>query len=318
MRKPTRTRGLKARESRLAYMLLLPTVLVITFIVVFPLLWNIVLSLQPIRMAQLARVNLLDFSQFSLVNYRRLFTVYGLRFFTVLRTTVVYATLSTLLAMVLGLWAAMTVRDAFPGRNAVRGFMLFPYIAPVVSLAFVWKLMLDKTIGIVPLLLKRLGIPPISFLTLRSYPVEILGITVPIPVALITVILFEAWRYFPFTFLFFLARLQAIPQDLYEAAAVDGASPWQRFRYITLPQLYTVAGTLFLLRFIWTFNKFEDIFLLNGGAGGTTVLSIEVYNWLFGRRNVGLSAALAVIMALLLTGMALVYLRWFARRMETA
>ncbi len=311
-----RGRSLKAQEARLAYMLLTPTVVVVGLIILFPVLWNVVLSLQPIRLSHLPQLKLLDFSNLTLRNYQVAITARGGRFWDVLTTTLVYATVSTILAMLLGLWAAMTVREAFPARNVVRGFMLFPYIAPVVSIAFIWKLMLDKTIGVIPLVLQKLGLPALSFLTLRSYPVEIFGWKIGIPVALLTVILFEAWRYFPFTFLFFLARLQAIPQELYEAAAVDGASPLQRFWYITLPQLYTVAGTLFLLRFIWTFNKFEDIFLLNGGAAGTTVLAIEIYNWLFARRNVGVSAALSVIMAGILTGLALLYLRRFARRIE--
>ena len=83
-----------------------------------------------------------------------------------------------------------------------------------------------------------------------------------------SVILFEGWRYFPFAFLFILARLQGIPDELYHAASVDGASPFQRFFHITLPQLGTVLATLFLFRFIWTINKFDDIFLLTRGQGG--------------------------------------------------
>ncbi len=303
--------GLKAQEARLAYALLTPTVIVVFLIVIFPMIWNIILSFQPIRLRNLATVNLLDFSHFTLDNYRRAVTARGGYFWTVLQTTFVYTVGSTVLALLLGLWAALLVRDAFPGRNVARGFFLFPYIAPVVSVAFIWKLMLDKNIGVITLLGERVGLPALSYLTTRAYPVHILGVKVGLPLALLTVILFEAWRYFPFAFLFYLARLQAVPKDLYEAAAVDGASPLQRFWYITLPQLYAVTGTLFLLRFIWTFNKFDDIFLLNGGAGGTEVLAIQIYNWLFARRNVGVSSAVAVIMAVILGVLVFIYLRWF-------
>ena len=107
------------------------------------------------------------------------------------------------------------------------------------------------------------------------------GAEIGFPIALTTVILFEGWRYFPFAFLFLLARLQAISTELYEAAEVDGATPLQRLWYVTLPQLRGVIATLFLLRFIWTFYKFEDIFLLNGGAAGTEVLTVQIFNWLF-------------------------------------
>ncbi|HHH41781.1 MAG TPA: sugar ABC transporter permease [Chloroflexi bacterium] len=306
-----RAPSLKAREVRLAYTLVTPTLIIVLLIVVFPMIWNVVLSLQPIRLENLPTINLLDFSDLSFNNYTRAITARGGRFWDVLRVTFVYTIGSTILALLMGLWAALLVREAFPGRNIFRGFLLFPYIAPVVSVAFIWKLMLDKNIGIVTLLGARVGLPPTSYLTTRTLPVHLFGLEIGLPLALITVILFEGWRYFPFAFLFFLARLQAVPEDLYEAAAVDGATPSQRLWYITLPQLRAVAGTLFLLRFIWTFNKFDDIFLLNGGAAGTEVIPIQIYNWLFARRNVGVSSAVAVIMALILGVLVFIYLRWF-------
>ncbi len=303
--------SLRAREARLAYGLLAPTLVVVFLIVIFPIVWNIILSLQPIRLQDLPNINLLDISNASLNNYMRAITARGGRFWEALRVTFVYTIASSVLALLIGVWAALIVRDPFPGRNIFRGLLLFPYIAPVVSLAFIWKLMLDKNIGVVTLLLSRLGMEPLSYLTTRAYSVNILGLDLNVPLALVTVILFEAWHYFPFAFLFFLARLQAIPRDLYEAAAVDGASPSQLLWYITLPQLRAVAGTLLLLRFIWTFNKFDDIFLLNGGAAGTEVITIQIYQWLFARRNVGVAAAVAVIMALILGALVFIYLRWF-------
>ena len=93
----------------------------------------------------------------------------------------------------------------------------------------------------------------------------IFGFTWEFPVALTTVIAFEAWRYFPLSFLFILARMQSFSSEIYEAAKMDGATPLQQFRRISLPQLAGILGVLFLLRFIWTFNKFDDIFLLTGG-----------------------------------------------------
>jgi multiple sugar transport system permease protein len=127
------------------------------------------------------------------------------------------------------------------------------------------------------------------------------------------VILFEGWRYFPFAFLFFLARLQALPDELYEAAAVDGAVPSQRFWYITLPQLSGVFATLFLLRFIWTFNKFDDIYLLTGGGAGTEIITVQIYEYLTGRSNIGAASALAVVLALFLIILVPLYVRFVAR-----
>ena len=124
------------------------------------------------------------------------------------------------------------------------------------------------------------------------------------------VILFEAWRYFPFAFLFILARFQAIPREMYEAADVDGASPLQRFWHITLPQLVGILSTLFLLRFIWTFNKFDDIFLLTGGAAGTKTLTVQVYDQAFALADLGAGAAVAVVLFLILAIFMTLYFRY--------
>lgn len=300
---------LEAREARMAYALVLPGLLLVMLIILFPMIWNIILSFQPIGLRDLPGLNLFDLSNLSLENYR---DGIGTRFWVGLRITLIYTIGSTVLAIIGGLWAALIAKESFPGRNVFRAFLLFPYIAPVVSTAFIWRLMLDKNFGIVNALLGLEGQEAIGWLTSRSTEVSILGADVNVPIALVTVIAFEAWRYFPFAFLFLLARLQAIPSDIYESAEVDGASPSQRLWLITIPQLRGVIATLFLLRFIWTFYKFEDIFLLNGGAAGTEVLTVQIFNWLFSRRNVGVAAALGVVLALALMVLVIIYQRWTA------
>ncbi len=292
---PTRRRRLTlaAREARLAYLLVVPGVLLVLLIILFPMIWNIVLSFRSIRFRDLPDLNLFDFSELHLDNYRDGF---GPRFWAALRVTLIYTVASTVGAIVLGLWAALVAKEKFRGRGAFRALILFPYIAPVVSTAFIWRLMLDKNFGIVNAALGLEGRDSIGWLTSRNAELSFLG-GIELPIALLTVIAFEVWRYFPFAFLFILARIQAIPSDMYEAAQVDGASPSQQLRYITLPQLRTVIATLFILRFIWTFYKFEDIYLLNGGAAGTEVLTVQIFNWLFARRNIGIAAALGVGLA---------------------
>ncbi|MFO7737614.1 MAG: sugar ABC transporter permease, partial [Desulfatiglandaceae bacterium] len=133
---------------------------------------------------------------------------------------------------------------------------------------------------------------------------------------MVSLIAFEGWRYFPFDFLFILARLQAIPEVLYEAAAVDGATPLQKFFFITLPQLKLVLATLLLLRFMWTFNKFDDVFLVTRGTGGTRVLTIKVYDFLIGELNVGQGAALAMILFAVLGLFLYVFFKWVMPRAE--
>jgi multiple sugar transport system permease protein len=140
----------------------------------------------------------------------------------------------------------------------------------------------------------------VPFFSQRTAEVSLAGISFRVPLALSAVIAFEAWRYFPFAFLFILARFQAIPDTYYEAARVDGASVFQQFWWITLPQLYGVLSTLFLLRFIWTFNKFDDVFLLPGCAAGTSILPIRVYDFAFAQADIGAGAATAVVLFIVL------------------
>ncbi|MCB0204717.1 MAG: sugar ABC transporter permease [Caldilineae bacterium] len=297
------------QEQRLAYKLLAIPIIILIALILFPFLWNIVLSFQSLRLIDLTNLSISDLG-FTLDNYARVLGARG--FGELLRTTVVYAVFGTILPIVMGLVAALLARDAFPGRQLFRGVMLFPYIAPIVAVTLVWKTMLNAQYGIVNVWLQNIfGMQPISFLSTRSMPVSILGLEIQLPVALTMVILFQGWRYFPFAFLFYLARLQALPEDLYEAGKIDGATLTQRFFKITLPQLGAVTAALFLLRFIWTFNKFDDIFLLTGGAAGTNIITVQIYNYLFGLSNVGAASALSMVLAAILAVLLFIYFRWF-------
>jgi multiple sugar transport system permease protein len=300
---------LAQQEARLAYFLLLPTFLVVMLIVIFPVLWNLWLSFKPITLRDLQAGDLLSTANLTVRNFERILT--GRNFWPILQTTLIYSIFGTILSILLGLIAAMVARDAFPGRQIFRGFLLVPYIAPIVAMAFLWRMIFNAQFGIFnEFTTNVLGWPRIDFLTQRFWEADLLGASVRWPLALTMVIFFEAWRYFPFAFLFILARLQALPEDLYEAAAVDGAAPSQRFWYITLPQLRPVIATLFLLRFIWTFNKFDDIFLLNGGVAGTEVITVRIFDLLFGQFQVGRAAALAVILAVFLGILLFFYFRY--------
>lgn len=311
---PTRPGGatgatLKQREARFAYTLLSPGVLLVLALVLLPILWNVALSLRDLRLIELR-----DFNPFALEatfdNYRQVVLSSG--FLELLRTTLLYAVLGTSLSLLLGLWAAITVQKAFPGRFLVRGSILFPYVVPVVAAAFLWKTMLNPQLGVLNAWLDGLfGTGRIDFLTQRSFDVSVLGLEFGLPAAFTMIVLFEAWRSFPFAFLFILARLQALPAGLDEAAQVDGAGIVQRFWYITLPQLRGVFAVLFLLRFIWTFNAFDEIFLLTGGAAGTEVISVQTYQYLFGQSNVGSASALSLVLAVVLALFLFLYFKFF-------
>lgn len=304
-RAPGRRRlsGLRRAEARVGRLLLAPTVLIVLVIVVLPIIWAVALAFQRVRLLNIRRVGI--FGNYTLDNVQRVLQSEG--FWSTLWTTLIYTVGGTVGSIGLGLVAALALRRPFRGRGAVRALMLLPYITPVVAATFVWTVALDPQYGVVnawgtSFLGWDEAIPFLS--TEQSH---LLG--VPVPTALLVVIAFETWRYFPFAFLFLVARIQAIPGDLDEAARVDGASIWQRFRNVVWPQLLPVIALLGLLRFIFTFNKFDDVYLLTGGGAGTEVVSVRVYEFLTARKDVGLAAAQAVVLALVLVALIVVYLR---------
>ncbi len=244
-------------------------------------------------------------------NFRKVFD--ATEFWEVLWTSIVYTIGGTGGALLLGLFAALLLNNAFRGRAFLRGMFLFPYVAPVIAVAYTWITLLDPNSGALNAILAQMGAvdAPINFLGQRTAgSIEILGVTIDFPLALTTVIVFEAWRYFPLSFLFILARMQSINTDMYEAAEIDGATPFQQFWYLSLPQLATILAILFLLRFIWTFNKFDDVFLLTGGAAGTRTLTVNVYEQAIGLSNIGAGAAVAVVVFAVLLSFALVFFRF--------
>lgn len=254
--------------------------------------------------------NILTNAVFTLQNFTRVLR--SPEFWPTLRVTLWYTIFGTLGSILLGLFAAQLLNAQFFGQGLLRGLFLFPYVAPVIAVAFTWSFLLDPLSGALNALGLHYGVlgKAVNFLGQRSMDVNLFGFSLELPLALSTVIAFEAWRYFPFAFLFILARFQAIPRDMYEAADVDGASPLQQFWYITLPQLVGILATLFLLRFIWTFNKFDDIFLLTGGAAGTKTLTVQVYDQAFALADIGAGAAVAVVLFLILALFMVIYFRY--------
>ncbi len=240
--------------------------------------------------------NVLTDFDFTLDNFRHVFDARD--FLSVLWATVFYTVFGTIGALVFGLFAALLLNNSFRGRGILRGLYLFPYVSPVIAAAFTWVTLFDPFSGSANALLLQMGFAeePINFFGQR-------------PLALIMVTVFEIWRYFPLSFLFILARMQAVDSDIFEAADMDGASPFQKFRYLLLPQLFGILGVLFLLRFIWTFNKFDDIFLLTGGNAGTRTFTVNVYEQAFAVSNIGAGAAVAVIIFFCLLCFSIIYFR---------
>ena len=313
---PQRSGSVRSREDRRAgYLLISPTVVIVLTMVVVPILWTVSLAFQQVRLLNLRSAGF--FGDYSLENFSDVLGSSG--FVDALVTTLVYSVAGTACAIGLGLLAALALRAPFRGRGLVRACMLVPYVAPVVAATFVWTTMLNPQFGI----LNHYGAAllgwdePIAFLS-SSDPVSFFGVDLHVSTALASVILFEAWRSFPFAFLFLTARMQAIPETLEEAATVDGATPSQRFRHIILPQLLPTIAVLTVLRFIWTFNNFDDIYLLTGGGSGTQVVAVRVYDYLINRGDIGAAAAQALVLAAILAVLVGTYLKLFGRQEDVA
>jgi multiple sugar transport system permease protein len=297
----SRWRRLGAREARLAWMLIFPTALIVFGLVLFPAIFSVWISFHDVGLDNLGDVY--NSPYVGLENYREVFNDFAFKFqgltsWGAAVTSIVYSFVATALTVAVGLVAALLLNQPFRGRGVTRAIFLIPYVAPIVSVAFVWKWILDpRPSGVLNDILMKLGLIelPIAYLATRG-------------LALLLVIMFEAWRYFPFAMLMILARLQAVDDTLYEAAEVDGANAWAKFIYITLPELRYVLGAIFLLRLMWTFNKFDDIFLLTGGGFGTKVLPVLTYEFSFRLFDFGRGAAAAMILLIILVIFMLFYI----------
>jgi multiple sugar transport system permease protein len=219
----------------------------------------------------------------------------------------VYAGWTTTLQVVLGVAAALLLHEAFRGRALVRALVLFPYMIPTIVAVILWRWLLNETYGLVDYVLVAWGLvrQPVVWLGMERVMSSLVAMSV--------------WQFAPFVVLSVLARLQTIPPELYEAARVDGARAWARFRHVTLPELRTVLLVVVLLRSVWMFTKFDTVWLWGEGAGaGREIRTLPVYAFMrtFTYYQAGMGAALSVVMFLLLMAATAVYFRLFWREEE--
>jgi multiple sugar transport system permease protein len=287
----SRTR-LEREYAVLGLLLLAPTVLVFLAVIVYPLVSAIYLSLFAVYTPTLQ-------GRFvGLANYRQLLG--AAEFWTSLQNNVVWTVGTLALQVVLGILVALMLHQNMVFRALARSLVLFPYFVSTVVAVLVWRWLFNDLYGILNHLL--------VWAKVVRMPIDWLG---QMPNAMISVILVGAWKYFPFVVIAVLARLQTIPEPLYEAAKLDGAGPVARFFDVTLPQLREVLIVVVLLRAIWDFKEFDLIYLLTGGGPiiSTQTIPLLVYKDAFGLNEMGRAAAHAVaMMAIMLAFMAL-YLR---------
>ncbi len=281
-------------ESRgWAWFLLLPTMVLLTLIVVYPTIYGIALSFQDVR---LLRPNAGGFV--GLRHYQDMLN--DPIFWLSLKNTVIWVVLACLLELGLGLASALALDRALPGLKAATILILLPWFLPKVVAGNMWALMLDSRLGVLNDILVRLGF-------LDQYKAWFADPST----ALITAVVVESWHSFPFFTLLLIAALRGIPDEMHQAAAVDGATAIQRFWHITLPMLKVVIVAAVVLRVIGLVNSPDLLLILTSGGPGhaTMVLSLYAFETAYRGFDFGYAGALAVIMLLLLMVFAWAYVR---------
>ena len=286
---PSKARRKGLSEAWFAWALIFPAVAFIGVIVAWPLLETIRLSF--------TNADMNSESWVGLTNYQKLLG--SSKFFTIIGLTFYWMVLSVSLKLIVGLIGATLLSAAVPGRALFRMLIMPPWVIPIAIGCIGWLWVYNGQFGIVSGMAQRVGIlgGPFEFLAYKNS-------------AFYSCIITDVWVGTPMVSLFFLAAMQGVSRDLYEAAWVDGAGRWYRFRRITIPQIMPVIVSMALLSAIWTFNSFDIIWILTQGGprGGTTTMIIDTYKTAIGNFKFGEGSARAVAIVILLGLFSLLYL----------
>ena len=273
-----------------------PAVLLVAAIYGYPAITTVVLSLSEFDMVQLSIRRFV-----GLKHYLELFA--SPSFIQITLRTIYFGLVIVALTTTLAFGIALLLNEDFVGRSLLRVVVLLPWAVPPVVAGVLWGQMFHAEIGFINALLFRLGL-------IEQYRVWLAD---PL-VALHVIVLVEVWRGLPFMILFFLAGLQSLPAHVFEAAAIDGASVWQRLRHVLLPLIAPITIPLMIIQFVWAMKTFDTIFVLTRGGPGrsTTTLNYFVYQEGFQFFDLGRASAAAYVLLLVTLAVvgALLLLRW--------
>ncbi|MBV8133771.1 MAG: sugar ABC transporter permease [Alphaproteobacteria bacterium] len=282
------------RQSVFSWLMMAPPLLFLGALVGYPFCYGILLSLQDRPVAHPGTfVGLKNFA----ANFNDPI------FWRVALNTFVYTGAATLLKMVGGLALALAMNQRFPLKNLVRALLLLPFIVPTVLSTVAWMWILDPAFSVLNWVLVLVGVPKPGPSWLGN----------PI-LAMVSIIVINTWRGLPFYGITLLAGLQTVPPELYEAATIDGASGWQRFRYVTLPLLQPIILIVTLFSVIFTFADFQLVYVLTHGGpqNATQLFATYAFDIAMGAGQLGLGASVALTMlpalALLIVALT-IYLR---------
>jgi ABC-type sugar transport system permease subunit len=289
----TSRRRLNVLESAPAWFYLSPALVLVGGILLVPLLYAFWLSVHA------DSANILVWTPFvGLKNYISVFT--SPDFIASAGRTFYFATVSLAIQLPLGMAIALLLNEKFIGRNVLRALILIPWALPTIVNGALWMWIYQTGYGALNGLLLQVG--------LINQPIVWLGSPM---LAMNMVIVADTWKVLPFYVILLLAALQTIPGELYQAAAVDGANGWQRYRHVTLPSLRPMLLIILVLRTVDTFRVFDIIYQITQGGpgGGTSVVAYQAYLTSFLQLQFGQGAAVAFVIAAAILILAVVYLR---------
>ncbi len=285
-------------DRNLAKLFLLPSILIILCLDLYPLIYVFITSFQTKSLFDLAY----DFNFNGLVNYLSIFK--DKDFLVALKNSLVWTAGTTLSELTIGVTLAFLLNRNFKFRNLARALLIIPYVVPAIVSTLIWRFMYNDLVGLINYILQVLNIikEPVSFLANPR-------------LAMLVVISVNVWTYTPFVIISTLAALQNIDTTLYDAAAVDGANNRQVFFNIIIPKLAPILTIVLLLRTVWNFQKFDIIWLMTKGGPltSTTTLPVIIFSEVFTSYDAGRSSAMAIIILVLLAILAMLYIKVYEK-----
>jgi multiple sugar transport system permease protein len=282
-----------------AHLFLIPAISILLILAIYPTIYAIYMSFHGLYLERPE----LGLPFVGLANYLELFTYPD--FWNSLKVTFIFVPLTVVFSLFLGLGLALILNEEFKGRGIIRSILILPLVLTPVVIGFNWRFMYSETVGVIPYLLKLIGIQVKS----------ILGEPIP---ALLAVLIVDVWQWTPFMLLILLSGLQMIPKDPYEAAEIDGATSWQKFRHITLPLLKPAVLVALVMRTMDAIRTFDTIWVITGGGPGsaTELLTILGYRVTFEWFRIGAGSAFAIVILFISVAIANLYIKYLVRGAE--
>ena len=272
------------------YVFIWPAFIIVLIVAIFPLIYSLTVSFQSMRLVPPAPPRFVGFDNYAALLAQP-------RFWSTVYTTATIVFISVSLQYVLGLSIAMALHAKVPGERLFRVAFLLPMLMAPIAVSLVGRMIFHSTVGPVNQWFTAIGMPNLPFLTDANWAIG-------------TIITVEVWQWTPFVILMMLAGLQSLPQDVYEAAALENASAWRQFWGITFPMLLPISAAVIFIRIIESFKVMDTVFVLTGGGPGvsTETLTLFAYQEGFKKFNLGYTSALSFLFLIVIIIFGTIYL----------